>query len=78
MMSRCQRRIVSGVTSRRSLWRRALGITLSSAAKSARVRPVQLWPARLPPLQDGELVAQDQDLSGLPYLLAPGEPQPRD
>jgi hypothetical protein len=32
---------------------------------------------RLPPLQDGELVAQDQDLRGLPRLLTPGQPQPR-
>ena len=36
------------------------------------VRPVQLRAARLPPLQDGELVAQDQDLCGLPRLLTPG------
>ena len=35
-MSRCQRRIVSGVTSSRSPWRRDLGITLSRAASSAR------------------------------------------
>jgi hypothetical protein len=35
-MSRCQRTIVSGVTSSRSPWRRALGITLSSAARRAR------------------------------------------
>ena len=35
-MSRCQRRIVSGVTSSRSPWRRAFGITLSKAASSAR------------------------------------------
>ena len=35
-MSRCQRRIVSGVTSSRSPWRRALGITLSRVATSAR------------------------------------------
>ena len=35
-MSRCQRRIVSGVTSSRSPWRRAFGITLSRAASSAR------------------------------------------
>jgi len=41
------------------------------------VRPVQLGAARLPPLQDRELVAQDQDLGGLPRLLAPGQPQPR-
>jgi hypothetical protein len=35
-MSRCQRTIVSGVTSSRSLWRCALAITLSRAASSAR------------------------------------------
>jgi hypothetical protein len=35
-MSRCQRTIVSGVTSRRSPWRRALGITPSRVANSAR------------------------------------------
>jgi len=40
------------------------------------VRPVQVRAARLPPLQDGELVAQDQDLGGLPSLLMPGQPQP--
>jgi hypothetical protein len=28
-------------------------------------------------LQDGELVAQDQDLGRLPRLLATGQPQPR-
>ncbi len=36
------------------------------------VCPVQLRAARLPPLQDGELVAQDQDFGGLPRLLTPG------
>jgi hypothetical protein len=41
------------------------------------VCPVQLRAARLPPLQDRELVAQDQDLCGFPRLLAPGQPQPR-
>jgi hypothetical protein len=41
------------------------------------VRPVQLRAARLPPLQDRELVAQDQDLGGLPHLVTPGQPQPR-
>ena len=41
------------------------------------VRPVQPRAARLPPLQDSELMAQDQDLCGLPSLLTPGEPQPR-
>jgi hypothetical protein len=40
-------------------------------------RPVQPRAARLPPLQYGELVAQDQDLCGLPRLLMPGEQQPR-
>jgi hypothetical protein len=35
-MSRCQHRIVSGVTSSRSPWRRAFGITASSDAISAR------------------------------------------
>src|ERR1017187_4439425 len=34
------------------------------------VRPGQNRAARLPPLQDGELVAQDQDLGGFPRLLA--------
>jgi hypothetical protein len=56
-MSRCQRRIVSGVISSRN--------------------PVQLRAARLLPLQYGELMAQDQDLCGLPRLLTPGQPQPR-
>ncbi len=40
-MSRCQRRIVSGVTSSRSPWRRAFGITLSRAASSARSAQVR-------------------------------------
>ena len=35
-MSRCQRRIVSGVTSSRNPWRRAFGITPSRAASRAR------------------------------------------
>ena len=35
-MSRCQRTIVSGVTSSRSPWRRAFGITPSMVASSAR------------------------------------------
>ena len=33
------------------------------------VRPVQVRAARMPPLQDGELVAQDQDLGRLPCLV---------
>ena len=76
MMSRCQRTIVSGVTSSRSPWRRAFGITLSRVARSTPVCPVQVRAAWLLPLQDGELVAQEQDLCGLPCFLAPGQPQP--
>ena len=41
------------------------------------VCPVQPRAARLPPLQDGELMAQDQDLRGLPRMLTLGQPQPR-
>jgi hypothetical protein len=41
------------------------------------VRPGQVRAVRLPPLQDSELVMQDQDLCGLPCLLTPGQPQPR-
>jgi hypothetical protein len=37
------------------------------------VRPVQVRAARLLPPQDGELVAQDQDLCGLPCLFTPGQ-----
>jgi hypothetical protein len=42
------------------------------------VRPLQLRATRLPLLQDRELMAQDQDLGGLPRLLTPGQPQPCD
>jgi len=38
------------------------------------VQPRATWP---PSLQDGELMAKDQDLRGLPGILAPGQPQPR-
>jgi hypothetical protein len=41
------------------------------------VRPVQLRPPRLPALQHDELVAQDQDLRGLPHLLTPRQQQLR-
>jgi hypothetical protein len=70
-MSRCQRTIVSGVTSSRRLWRRALGITLSRVARRARsaqfsfgrrgcrrCRTASWW--------------QQQDLCGLPCLRTPG------
>jgi len=36
------------------------------------VRPFQFRAARLLPRQEGELVAQDNDLRGLPCLLTPG------
>ena len=45
-MSRCQRKIVSGVTSSRSPFRRALGITLSRVASRARSA---LWGAKTVP-----------------------------
>ena len=59
------------VTSSRSPWRRTFGITANNVARKCPIRPVQVRAARLPPLQDGELVAQDQDLCGLPSLLMP-------
>jgi hypothetical protein len=40
------------------------------------VRPGQVRAAWLPPLQDRELMAQDQDFRGLPGLLTPRQPQP--
>ncbi len=71
-MLRCQRRIVSGVTSSRSPWRRAFRYHAEQGREERPVRPVQFRVARLPPLQDGDLVAQDQDLCGLPCFLTPG------
>jgi hypothetical protein len=44
--------------------------------KQGPIRPGQLRTAWLPPLQDGELVAQDQDLGGLPGVITPRQPQP--
>ena len=75
-MSRSGAGTMSGVTSSRSAWRRAFGITASRVASRCPVRPVQVRAARLPSLQDGELVAQDQDLCGLPCFLTPGQPPP--
>jgi len=40
------------------------------------VCPVQVRAAWLLSFQDGELVAQEQDLCGLPRFLTPGQPQP--
>ena len=75
-MLRCQRRIVSGVTSSRRPGA-VLRYHTQQSREQCPVRPGQVRAARLPPLQDGELVAQDQDLRGLPRLLTPGQPQPR-
>jgi hypothetical protein len=75
MMSRCQRTIVSGVTSSRSRWRRAFGYHAEQDRQECPVCPVQVPPWLLP-LQDGELVAQEQDLCGLPCFRAPGQPLP--
>ena len=71
-MSRCQRMIVSGVTSNRSHWRRGPGYHAEQAREQCPVRPGQVRAARLMALQDGDLVPQDQDLGGLPRILAPG------
>jgi hypothetical protein len=75
-MPRCQRTIVSGVTSNRSPWRRAVGITPGRVTSKARSAQFTFGRGGLPPLRYGELVAQDQDLCGLPCLLTPGQPQP--
>jgi hypothetical protein len=75
-MSRCQRKIVSGVTSSRSPWRRAFGITARQGRQQRAVRPRQLRAGRRLALQDQELVAEDQDLGDLPCILMPGQPQP--
>jgi hypothetical protein len=53
------------------------GITPEQSREQGPVRPVQLRAARLMALRGRELVAQDQDLCGLPRLVAPGQPQPR-
>ena len=76
-MSRCQRRIVSGVISSRSPLAARFRYYTEQGREQGPVRPVQLRAARLLPLQYGELVAQDQDLGDLPRILTPGQPQPR-
>jgi len=48
-----------------------LGYHAEQGPEQGSVCPVQLRAARLPPLQDRELVARDQDPGGLPRLLAP-------
>jgi hypothetical protein len=75
-MSRCQRRIVSGDQHPQPV---AAGFRYPAehSRQECPVRPVQVRAARLLPLQDGELMTQEQDLRDLPRLLMPGEPQPR-
>src|ERR1700677_3121670 len=77
-MSPCQRRIVSGMTSSCSPWRRIFGVTASNAAGGCPVRPVKVRAARQPLLQDDKLVTKRQDLGALPCLLMPRQPQPGD
>jgi len=55
-----------------------LGDHVEQGHEKGPVRPAQVRAAGLPPLQDGELVAQEQDLCGLPGLRTPGQPQPGD
>jgi hypothetical protein len=76
-MSRCQRRIVGGHQQSQPLVTR-FRYHAEQGREQGPVRPVQLRAARLMALQDGELVAQDQDPGGLPRILAPGQPRPRD
>ena len=64
-MSRCQRRIVSGVTSSRRPLAARFGYHAEQGREQCPVRPVQVRAARLLPLQHGELMVQDQDLCGL-------------
>jgi hypothetical protein len=65
-ISRCQRRIVSGVTSKRSPLAPRFRYHGEQGHEQCPVCPVQVRATRLPPLQDGDLVAQDQDLCGPP------------
>ncbi len=74
--TRCQRSMVSGVTSSRSPLAPRFRDRAEQGREQGAVRPVQFRAARLAPLQHGELVAQDQDLGDPPRLLAPGQPQP--
>jgi hypothetical protein len=70
-MSRCQRRIVSRCDQQPQPVAPCLRYHAEQGREQYPVRPVQPRPAQLPPLQYGELVAQDQDLRGLPRLLTP-------
>src|SRR6478752_3228513 len=76
-MSRCQRTIVFRGNQQPQAPAPRFGYPGEQGREQGTVCPVQpraTWP---PPLQDGELMAKDQDLRGLPRILAPGQPQPR-
>jgi len=76
-ISRCQRRIVSGGDQQPQPLAPRFRYHAEQSCEQCPVRPVQVRAARLPLLQHDELVAQDQDLCGLPCLLTPAQPQPR-
>jgi len=76
-MSRCQRTIVSGGNQQPQSLAACFRYHAGQGCKQSPIRPVQLRPARLPPPQDGKLMAQHQDLRCLPRFLTPRQPQPR-
>ncbi len=77
MMSRCQRRIVPRSDQQPQPLTPRFRYHAEQGREQCPVRPGQVRAARLPPLQDGELVAQDQDLRSLPRLVTPGQLKPR-
>jgi hypothetical protein len=68
-MSRCQRRTVSGVTSSRSPWRRAFGVTPSRVASRARSAQFRFGRRAEPGRNDGS--------SHTDHLLPRGTPARR-
>jgi S-adenosyl methyltransferase len=75
--SRCQRTIVSRGDQQPQPLAPCFRYHAEQGREQGPVRPVEIRAMRTPPLQDGELVAQDQDLRGLPCLPTVGQPQPR-
>ena len=73
-ISRCQRNMVSGGDKQMQPAAAGFRYHGEQGRQECAVRPVQ---PRAAPLQDSELMAQDQDLCGLPSLLTPGGPQLR-
>jgi hypothetical protein len=76
-MSRSQRSTVSGGYQQPQVPAACFLYRAEQGREQGPVRPIQLRSAGALPLQYGELMAQHQDLRGLPRLLAPGQPQPR-